>query len=66
MELMSKLYRLVFVAILAVACVAPSKTLTEENVMQPQSARNAMQLPIEGEMPAFEGATGWLNSKPLT
>lgn len=23
-------------------------------------------LPVEGRMPSFEGATGWLNSKPLT
>jgi thiol-disulfide isomerase/thioredoxin len=34
--------------------------------MQPQSARIEIQLPIEGEMLAFDGATGWLNSKPLT
>ncbi len=63
---MLKLFRLVFVAILAAACVAPSKTLTEENVMNAQSARNLIQLPIEGEMPSFEGATGWINSRPLT
>jgi thiol-disulfide isomerase/thioredoxin len=63
---MSKINRLIFVAILAAACVAPSRTLTEENVMQPQSARTEIQLPIEGEMPSFDGATGWLNSKPLT
>ncbi len=24
------------------------------------------RLPVEGEMPAFDGATGWLNSPPLT
>jgi len=24
------------------------------------------QLPAEGELPSFEGATGWLNSEPLT
>ena len=23
-------------------------------------------LPIEGELPALDGATGWLNSQPLT
>ena len=23
-------------------------------------------LPVEGELPGFEGATGWLNSAPLT
>src|SRR2546430_7399083 len=24
------------------------------------------QLPVEGRLPSFEGATGWLNSPPLT
>jgi thiol-disulfide isomerase/thioredoxin len=60
----SKINRLVFVAILAAACVAPSGTLTEDKEMQP--ARNLMQLPIEGDLPSFDGATGWLNSKALT
>ncbi|TMC64011.1 MAG: thioredoxin, partial [Chloroflexi bacterium] len=23
-------------------------------------------LPVEGRLPSFDGATGWLNSKPLT
>jgi thiol-disulfide isomerase/thioredoxin len=26
----------------------------------------AAQLPVEGELPSFDGATGWLNSSPLT
>ncbi len=26
----------------------------------------AVQLPIEGELPSFSGATGWLNSPPLS
>src|SRR5947208_10568554 len=26
----------------------------------------AVQLPVEGEMPSLAGATGWLNSPPLT
>jgi len=26
----------------------------------------AAQLPVEGELPSFGGATGWLNSQPLT
>ena len=25
-----------------------------------------LRLPVEGELPAFDGATGWLNSPPLT
>jgi thiol-disulfide isomerase/thioredoxin len=30
------------------------------------SLRNAGSLPVEGHLPGFEGATGWLNSPPLT
>ncbi len=26
----------------------------------------SVRLPVEGELPAFDGATGWLNSPPLT
>ena len=26
----------------------------------------APRLPVEGELPSFDGATGWLNSPPLT
>ena len=26
----------------------------------------AVQLPVEGRMPSLDGATGWLNSPPLT
>ena len=29
-------------------------------------ASDASRLPIEGEMPPLDGATGWLNSPPLT
>jgi thiol-disulfide isomerase/thioredoxin len=28
--------------------------------------RASIRLPIEGELPSFDGATGWLNSAPLT
>jgi thiol-disulfide isomerase/thioredoxin len=29
-------------------------------------AGDSTELPIEGHLPSFEGATGWLNSEPLT
>jgi thiol-disulfide isomerase/thioredoxin len=29
------------------------------------SLRNARSLPVEGHLPGFDGATGWLNSPPL-
>jgi thiol-disulfide isomerase/thioredoxin len=28
--------------------------------------RSSAQLPVEGRLPSFDGATGWLNSPPLT
>jgi len=28
--------------------------------------RDSAQLPVEGELPSFDGSTGWLNSPPLT
>jgi thiol-disulfide isomerase/thioredoxin len=28
--------------------------------------RGSTRLPVEGQLPSFEGATGWLNSPPLT
>jgi thiol-disulfide isomerase/thioredoxin len=31
-----------------------------------ESTRLAADLPIEGDLPGFDGATGWLNSAPLT
>ena len=27
---------------------------------------DAGELPVEGQLPSFQGATGWLNSEPLT
>jgi thiol-disulfide isomerase/thioredoxin len=31
-----------------------------------ESPRFAPDLPVEGRLPGFDGATGWLNSPPLT
>jgi hypothetical protein len=28
--------------------------------------RASARLPVEGKLPSFDGATGWLNSPPLT
>src|SRR5580704_5910598 len=32
----------------------------------PAGLHTASRLPVEGELPSFGGATGWLNSPPLT
>jgi thiol-disulfide isomerase/thioredoxin len=44
---------------------AESSTNKDDNAMQ-QTAHPASPLPVEGRMPSFDGATGWLNSQPLT
>ena len=46
------------------AAAEPS-TNKDGNAMQ-QTAHPASPLPVEGRMPSFDGATGWLNSQPLT
>jgi thiol-disulfide isomerase/thioredoxin len=45
---------------------APIETLAEDKRVVHQMTPAAVRLPIEGQMPALGGATGWLNSKPLT
>jgi len=49
------------------AGVAPPREPDKVNdqLMQQLKAR-AAQLPVEGELPSFAGATAWLNSEPLT
>ena len=57
---------LLLAAIIASAIVAPIETSAEDKKMvQPMTAQT-VQLPIEGEFPSLGGATGWLNSPPLT
>jgi thiol-disulfide isomerase/thioredoxin len=45
---------------------APIEAKAEDDSMVRQMARAAAQLPIEGEFPSLRGATGWLNSQPLS
>jgi thiol-disulfide isomerase/thioredoxin len=42
-----------------------SPPTTRETSMAQQTAP-AISLPVEGRLPSFDGATGWLNSPPLT
>ncbi len=61
-----KANQLVLAAALAGAIVAPIETSAEDkSVMQP-SAPTSVRLPVEGEFPPLIGATGWINSQPLT
>jgi thiol-disulfide isomerase/thioredoxin len=40
--------------------------LNRANQLVRSATHPAAQLPVEGHLPSFEGATGWLNSPPLT
>jgi thiol-disulfide isomerase/thioredoxin len=40
--------------------------LTRANQLVRSATHPAAQLPVEGRMPLLDGATGWLNSPPLT
>jgi thiol-disulfide isomerase/thioredoxin len=61
-----KANQLLLAAMLASAIAAPIETLAEDKMIAPQMTPTAVQLPIEGEFPSLAGATGWLNSPPLT
>jgi thiol-disulfide isomerase/thioredoxin len=53
-------------AVLFIAIGTPLCTSAKEKpVLQPTKSA-PLNLPVEGELPSFEGATEWLNSKPLT
>jgi len=56
---------LLLAAIFAGAIAAPVETSAEDKKMV-QPTTSAVQLPVEGEFPSLAGATGWLNSPPLT
>ena len=61
-----KMIQLLFAVVIASACAAPIKTSTEDMNMGNQTTSAGAQLHIEGDLPSLAGATGWLNSKPLT
>ena len=43
-----------------------ARFLTRANRLVRSATHPAAQLPVEGHLPGFDGATGWLNSPPLT
>jgi len=57
---------LLLAAIFAGAIAAPVETSGEDKKMVQPTTSAAVQLPIEGAFPSLAGATGWLNSPPLT
>jgi thiol-disulfide isomerase/thioredoxin len=61
-----KATQLLIAATLASAIAAPIEASAEDKKMVQPTTSAAIQLPIEGEFPSLAGATGWLNSPPLT
>jgi thiol-disulfide isomerase/thioredoxin len=61
-----KVNQLLLAAILASAIGAPIPTLAEDKSMVQRTTATEIRLPVEGEFPSLGGATGWLNSSPLT
>ena len=61
-----KANQLLLAAIFASAIGAPIETLAADKSMAHQVMPAAVRLPIEGELPSLNGATGWLNSQPVT
>jgi thiol-disulfide isomerase/thioredoxin len=62
-----KANQLVLAATLAGAIGAPNGVVAaDKSVAQKTPPPPAVKLSIEGEMPSLGGATGWLNSQPLT
>jgi thiol-disulfide isomerase/thioredoxin len=61
-----KAYKLMLAAILVAAIGIPIGTSAEDKIVAQQTTPSTVRLPIEGELPSLGGATGWLNSPPLT
>ena len=63
-ETFGSLNRRRFFGVAAGAVAATQLGMTASTLAQGRSGR-AARLPIEGEMPSFIGATGWINTSPL-
>src|SRR5258708_4739466 len=61
-----KANQLLLGAMLVSVIGAPIETLAEDKGMVQPTTPAAVQLSVEGEFPSLGGATGWLNSSPLT
>ncbi|HEU4454149.1 MAG TPA: thioredoxin family protein [Longimicrobium sp.] len=61
-----KANHLLIAAILATGIGGLIVSLPEEKSMAQQLTPTALRLSVEGELPSLAGATGWLNTPPLT
>ena len=57
-----KRQQLLLIAVLAGAGGACGATSAEDNSVSQQKAPAALRLPVEGELPSIDGATGWPHS----
>src|SRR5690348_1457717 len=57
---------LVLVAMVATVIGTPIDASTEDQHMAQQTTLTAIQPPVAGNVPSLDGATGWINSQPLT
>ena len=62
-----KTYQLLLAATLGGAIGAQNQVVAaDKSAAQKMTPAAAVKLAVEGEMPSLGGATGWLNSQPLT
>jgi thiol-disulfide isomerase/thioredoxin len=61
-----KANQLALAALRASAMGERLETSAQDVSIGPDKTRGSVQRPHEGEMPSLAGATGWLNSRPLT
>src|SRR3954464_1684637 len=61
-----KALQLMLAISLAAGTGAPNQDPRGDHAMVLQTTLRASPLPIQGELPSLGGATGWLNSQPLT
>jgi thiol-disulfide isomerase/thioredoxin len=61
-----KAHQLLLVTLLVCAIGFPIETIAQDESVVQQMTPSTIKLPVEGELPSLGGATGWLNSQPLT
>jgi thiol-disulfide isomerase/thioredoxin len=61
-----EMHKLLLAAIIASAIGAPVVALAADKGTLEKATPTLARLPVEGEIPSLAGATGWLNSPPLT
>ena len=58
--------KLLLAALIVGATATPFHASADDKSAAHGGTPGAVQLPVEGRLPSLDGATGWLNSRPLT